>query len=129
MSTQHRSFLLASLLPAFLLVGVFAVVQAQEGRSPSAKPTNWSDPATWPDRKVPAAGDKVTIERGKEVVLNVSPPALNGLTIEGKLSWDANGSPKGDDSLVEWVGGKLLPVYPAAVARHAPTIPKPAWKG
>jgi branched-chain amino acid transport system substrate-binding protein len=50
-------------------------------------------------------------------------------TIEGNLSWDANGSPKGDDSLVEWVGGKLLPVYPAAVARHAPTIPKPAWKG
>jgi branched-chain amino acid transport system substrate-binding protein len=50
-------------------------------------------------------------------------------TIEGNLSWDANGSPKGNDSLVEWVGGKLLPVYPAAVSRHAPTIPKPAWKG
>jgi branched-chain amino acid transport system substrate-binding protein len=50
-------------------------------------------------------------------------------TIEGNLSWDANGSPKGNDSLVEWVGGKLLPVYPANVARHAPTIPKPAWKG
>ena len=31
-STQHRSFLLASLLPAFLLVSVFAVVQAQECR-------------------------------------------------------------------------------------------------
>jgi branched-chain amino acid transport system substrate-binding protein len=50
-------------------------------------------------------------------------------TIEGNLSWDANGSPKGNDSLVEWVGGKLLPVYPASVARHAPVIPKPAWKG
>jgi branched-chain amino acid transport system substrate-binding protein len=50
-------------------------------------------------------------------------------TIEGNLSWDANGSPKGKDSLVEWVGGKLLPVYPKDVARHAPTIPKPAWKG
>jgi branched-chain amino acid transport system substrate-binding protein len=50
-------------------------------------------------------------------------------TIEGNLSWDANGSPKGADSLVEWVGGKLLPVYPANVARHAPMIPKPAWKG
>ena len=50
-------------------------------------------------------------------------------TIEGNLSWDANGSPKGNDSLVEWVGGKLLPVYPAGVSRHAPTIPKPAWKG
>jgi branched-chain amino acid transport system substrate-binding protein len=50
-------------------------------------------------------------------------------TIEGNLSWDANGSPKGADSVVEWVGGKLVPVYPATVARHAPTIPKPAWKG
>ena len=50
-------------------------------------------------------------------------------TIEGNLSCDANGSPKGADSLVEWVGGKLLPVYPANVARHAPTIPKPAWTG
>jgi branched-chain amino acid transport system substrate-binding protein len=50
-------------------------------------------------------------------------------TIEGNLSWDKDGSPKGKDSLVEWVGGKLLPVYPKDVARHAPTIPKPAWKG
>jgi branched-chain amino acid transport system substrate-binding protein len=50
-------------------------------------------------------------------------------TIEGNLSWDTNGSPKGNDSLVEWVGGKLVPVYPASVARHAPTIPKPDWKG
>src|SRR5688572_21979555 len=36
-SKQHRAFLLASLLPAFLLGGVFAVVQAQEGRSPAAR--------------------------------------------------------------------------------------------
>jgi branched-chain amino acid transport system substrate-binding protein len=50
-------------------------------------------------------------------------------TIEGNLSWDANGSPKGNDSLVEWIGGKLLPVYPKGVSRHAPTVPKPAWKG
>jgi branched-chain amino acid transport system substrate-binding protein len=48
-------------------------------------------------------------------------------TVEGNLSWDANGSPRGNDSLVEWVGGKLLPVYPASVARHAPVVPKPAW--
>src|SRR5690349_674292 len=86
-SNQHRSFLLAWLLPAFLLVGVFAVVQAQEGRSPSAKPVRWSDPATWPDGRVPRAGDKVTIATGKDVVLDVSPPALNGLTIDGKLSF------------------------------------------
>ena len=90
MSKQHRSFLLASLLPAFLLVSVFAVVQAQEGRSPAARPARWSDAATWPDRRCPAAGDKVTIAAGKDVVLDVSPPALHGLTIDGKLSFANN---------------------------------------
>src|SRR5499426_1005300 len=89
-SKQHRSFLLASLIPAFLLVSVFAVVQAQEGRSPAAKATRWSDRATWPDRRVPLAGDKVTIAAGKEVVLDVSPPALGSLTIDGKLSFANN---------------------------------------
>ncbi len=90
MSKQHRSFLLASLLPAFLLVSVFAVVQAQEGRSPAARQARWSDPATWPDRRVPRAGDKVTIAAGKDVVLDVSPPALGSLTIDGKLSFANN---------------------------------------
>jgi hypothetical protein len=71
------------LLPACLLVGAFAVVQAQTAGSAS----RWSDPATWPNRKVPAAGDKVTIPEGKNVVLDVTPPALGGLTIEGKLSF------------------------------------------
>jgi cell migration-inducing and hyaluronan-binding protein len=86
-SKRHRSFLFASLLPAFLVVGAFAVLQAQEGKSTAAKPARWSDPATWPDRQVPRAGDKVTIAAGKDVVLDVSPPALNGLTIDGKLSF------------------------------------------
>ena len=90
MRKQHRSFLLASLVPAFLLGSVFAVVQAQNAGSPAARPTRWSDPATWPDRKVPVAGDKVTIAKGKDVVLDVSPPALGGLTIDGKLSFANN---------------------------------------
>ncbi|MET0282788.1 MAG: G8 domain-containing protein [Steroidobacteraceae bacterium] len=47
----------------------------------------WSDPATWPDRKVPGAGDKVTIGKGRQVVLDISPPALGGLSIDGKLSF------------------------------------------
>jgi cell migration-inducing and hyaluronan-binding protein len=84
-TTRHRSFVLASLLPACLLVGASAVVQAQNAGSPAAG--RWSDPATWPDRKVPAAGDKVTIERGQEVLLDVSPPALGGLLIQGTLSF------------------------------------------
>src|SRR5687767_3127128 len=89
-SKRHRSFLLASLLSAFLLVSVFAVVQAQEGRVPAARPTNWSDPATWPNGKVPVAGDAVTIAKGKDVVLDVSPPTLGSLSIDGKLSFANN---------------------------------------
>ena len=99
MSTKNRSFLLSALIPAFLLVSVFAVVQAQNAGS-SAKPTNWSDPATWPNKKVPAAGDKVEIASGKEVILDVSPPALGGLTINGKLSF----ADKSDLELTtEWI--------------------------
>src|SRR5688500_6633527 len=99
-SKHHRSFLLASLLPAFLLVSVFAVVQAQEGRSPAARGARWSDPATWPDRRVPRAGDKVTIAAGQDVVLDVSPPALGSLTIDGKLSFANNADL---ELITEWI--------------------------
>ncbi len=90
MTKRYRSFVLVSLVPAFLLGSVFAVVQAQNAGSSAARQARWSDPATWPGRTVPAAGDKVTIERGKEVVLDVSPPALGSLTIDGKLSFSNN---------------------------------------
>lgn len=48
-------------------------------------------------------------------------------TVNGNLSWDQYGSPKGSTVLVQWVGGKLVPVYPADVAIAKP-IAKPAWK-
>ena len=98
MRKQHRSFLLASLVPAFLLVSVFAVVQAQNAGSPAA--SRWSDPATWPDKKVPAKDDMVTIEKDMNVVLDVSPPALHGLTIDGKLSFADN---KDLELTTEWI--------------------------
>src|SRR5207244_2607270 len=69
---------------------VSAVVRAQTAGTPAVKQLSWSDPAAWPGRKLPVAGDKVTIEKGKDVVLDVSSPALNGLTIEGKLSFSDN---------------------------------------
>ena len=90
MSKQHRSFLLVLLVSAFLLGSVFAVVQAQNGGTSAAKPTKWSDPASWPNRKVPVAGDAVTIDKGKDVILDVSPPALGSVTIDGKLSFANN---------------------------------------
>src|SRR5215470_6869430 len=84
-SKPHRSFLVASLLPAFLLVSAFAVVQAQNAGSPAAH--RWSDPATWPDRKVPAKDDVVTIEKDMNVILDVSPPPLHGIKLDGTLSF------------------------------------------
>ena len=79
-----------ALVPAFLLSGTFGVAQAQNAGSPAATPTNWSNPDTWPNRKVPIVGDKVTIGRDKEVILDVSPPALGGLSIDGKLTFANN---------------------------------------
>jgi len=100
MRKKNRSLLLMSLLSTSLLVGMFTIVQAQNSAAPGAKATNWSDPATWPNRKVPVAGDKVIIEKGKQVVLDVTPPALNGLTIEGKLSF---ANTKDIDLTTEWI--------------------------
>src|SRR5690554_5691266 len=85
MSKKSCSLLLGSLVPAVLLGGVFAVAQAQDAGSPSSGPLRWSDPGTWPNRKVPAEGEKVVIARDKEVILDVSPPPLAGLSIDGKL--------------------------------------------
>jgi cell migration-inducing and hyaluronan-binding protein len=85
---QYRSVLLASLVPACLLGGVVTAVQAQNAGSPEV--SRWSDPATWPNRKVPAAGEKVIIGKDKNVVLDVSPPALGGLSIDGKLTFADN---------------------------------------
>jgi len=48
-------------------------------------------------------------------------------TVEGDLSWNKYGAPQGSDILVEWIHGKLLPVWPKAVAQHKPTYPKPKW--
>ncbi len=47
----------------------------------------WSDPASWPDGKVPEEGDAVMIARGMDILLDVDPPALRSLTIDGKLSF------------------------------------------
>jgi len=95
MRRQHRLYLFISLVPA-LLFGGGLVAHAETAGSPAL----WSDPATWPDHKVPVAGDKVTIEKGKDVVLDVSPPGLHGLTINGTLSF----SDKADLELTsEWI--------------------------
>jgi branched-chain amino acid transport system substrate-binding protein len=50
-------------------------------------------------------------------------------TVLGDLSWGPDGAPKGSFNLIQWQGGKLVPVYPAAVAKAQPIYPKPSWGG
>jgi hypothetical protein len=97
MRMQSRLHLLALLLPASLLLGMGTVARAQEAHdhmdmpaqamSSAAKQSLWSDPASWPDGKVPRTGDAVTIGRDKNILLDVAPPALRSLTLNGKLSF------------------------------------------
>jgi cell migration-inducing and hyaluronan-binding protein len=84
---RKRSLLFLSLLvPAFLGLGGYAVLKAQQKTS-TASAKRWSDPATWPDKKVPTKDAVVTIARDMNVILDVTPQALHGLTINGKLSF------------------------------------------
>jgi branched-chain amino acid transport system substrate-binding protein len=50
-------------------------------------------------------------------------------TVLGNLSWSANGSPTKEFNLVQWQGGKLVPVYPSTIAQAKPEAVKPNWGG
>ncbi|MCK6447726.1 MAG: G8 domain-containing protein [Planctomycetes bacterium] len=47
----------------------------------------WSDPATWPTGHVPALGECVVIPAGQKIWLDVTPPPLGGVTIDGTLTF------------------------------------------
>src|SRR5271155_1029000 len=100
LTMRKRSLLFLSLLvPAFLGLGEYAVLKAQQKTS-TASAKRWSDAATWPDKKVPAKDAVVTIEKDMNVVVDVSPPPLRSLTINGKLSFADN---KDLELSTEWV--------------------------
>ncbi len=82
MKMTSRVPVLVLALPLCVLLSGYSNAQAQAAL--------WSDPASWPDNKVPAAGEQVTIASGKDVILDVSPPALGGMTISGKLTFADN---------------------------------------
>ena len=110
---------LSMLLSASLLCGIGTGAAAQDQHAhahaavdadPAPAPTRsmrWSDPATWPEGKVPAEGEAVTIPRDMDVLLDVSPPPLRSLTVSGKLRF----SDERDLDLVsDWIyvaGGEL----------------------
>ncbi len=59
---------------------------------PPAPSNRWSDPLTWSPAGAPVVNSDVTIPLGKRIVLDVSPPALNRLTIDGSLTVDPDSS-------------------------------------
>jgi len=112
---MRKQLLFALLFPAALLFGPGAAAQdnhahadaAAEAPPVAVRTVRWSDPAAWPDRKVPREGDEVTIARDLEVVLDVDPPALRSLTIDGKLSFS---NVRDIELETEWIslrGGEL----------------------
>ncbi len=48
----------------------------------------WSDGSSWPGGQVPAAGAAVVIPTGRAILLDVSPPPLASLNVEGALVFD-----------------------------------------
>src|SRR5262249_2108143 len=101
LTMRKRSILFLSLLvPAFFILGDYALVKAQEKPSATARAKRWSDAATWPDKKVPGKDAAVTIDKDMNVVLDVSPPALRSLTINGNLSFADN---KDLELTTEWI--------------------------
>ena len=77
-----------------VVLGLFMACAAPEsnapddGGGPSGSAAAWSNAATWPGNHIPVAGDSVVIPAGVTIKLDVSPPALHSLTIEGTLVFD-----------------------------------------
>src|SRR5689334_4697495 len=100
LTMRIRSLLFLGLLvPAFLVLSGDAV-KAQQKASSAASGKRWSDASTWPDKKVPAKDAIVTIDKDMNVILDTTPTALHGLTINCKLSFSDNKDLK---LITEWI--------------------------
>jgi cell migration-inducing and hyaluronan-binding protein len=117
MRMQSRLFLTAVLFPVSLVLGMGTAAYAQDdhahmdmpaqGPASAVKQSRWSDPASWPNGKVPRAGDAVTIGRDRSIILDVNPPALRSLTVNGKLSFSNNLDLELKSEWIYLAGGRL----------------------
>jgi cell migration-inducing and hyaluronan-binding protein len=134
MRKHFRLFSYTGLVPASLLlaIGTGAAAQGNEDHAnmamdvavPSAmtRTVKWSDASAWPSGKVPAAGEEVTIPRGTEMVLDVSPPALRSITVQGKLTF---ADERDLDLVTDWIyvsGGEVQIGTEASPFQHNATI-------
>ena len=68
----------------FLAIALLVGLLGACARSRPAAWARWSDPETWGGR-LPRAGDDVVVPRGRRIVMDVSPPLLGRLEVEGDL--------------------------------------------
>ena len=104
MRVHNRLFLLSLLVPACFTVEAqehdAAHVEGQAADISAVKGGPWSDRSTWSGGALPKAGDIVAIGEGMDVVLDVSPPALHGMNLDGKLSFADD---KDIELTTEWI--------------------------
>jgi cell migration-inducing and hyaluronan-binding protein len=130
MRLWHRFFRVSVLLPALALCGIGTSAGAEEmhhmdaAHAPASAmhQMRWSDPAAWPNGKVPGEGDAVTIDRDMELVLDVSPPALRSLTVNGKLRFADERDLKLETEWIFVPGGELEIGTEARPFAHNATI-------
>jgi cell migration-inducing and hyaluronan-binding protein len=117
MAMHARLFRLALLLPGVLLLGMGQAraqddhahmdMSAEAVPAVAMKQTRWSDPATWPNGRVPRAGDAVTIARDMDVLLDVDAPGLRSLTIQGRMRFADTRDTKLESEWIYVPGGEL----------------------
>jgi cell migration-inducing and hyaluronan-binding protein len=130
MVKRSRLHLASWLLPVSALLGAGSTAIAQDhahadgpAQAPaSMRSLSWSDPSAWPDGKVPVEGDAVTITRDMDVLLDVSPPALRSLTVQGRLRFSDE---RDLELMTDWIylpGGELQIGTEAKPFQHNATI-------
>jgi cell migration-inducing and hyaluronan-binding protein len=117
MAMHARLFRLALLLPGALLLGMGQAraqddhahmdMSAEAAPAVAMKQMRWSDPATWPNGRVPRAGDAVTIARDMDVLLDVDAPGLRSLTIQGRMRFADTRDTRLESEWIYVPGGEL----------------------
>ena len=133
MTKQFRLLLASTCLSAAALAAAATPAMAQDSHAahaeavPDAAPVamrqvRWSDASAWPNGKVPAAGEAVTIPRDMDVLLDVSPPELRSLTVQGRLRF---ADERDIDLVTDWIyvpGGEIHIGSEAKPFKHNATI-------
>lgn len=64
-----------------------AVLQPGDDPPPEDSTLRWSNPSAWASGEVPREGQTVVVPAGRTLELDVSPPPLGGLRVEGTLTF------------------------------------------